>query len=104
DDVPARDAAPRVAGHRCRDDPPVPGHVEQLLLAFRADPHPGLLDAPPRPDGVPARRWLRYELAAADGHGRAGDRAHPAPVPVLPALLRRRAPGLRRPGVTPWRP
>ena len=78
-DVLAGDAAARRPGPRGGRDPPVPGHVERLLLAATSSSRS-------RTTGrcrwasasVPASRRLRHELAAADGGRRDGD--HPDPV------------------------
>ena len=85
-------------GPRGGRDPPVPGHLERLLLAVHHPPGPRPVHSGARSASSGCRR-PGHELAAVDGGGRHGDHAGPRPVPLLPALLRRRDRGQWRQGL-----
>ena len=89
-------AGPAARGRR---DPPVPGHLERLLLAVHHHPGPRPVHRSGGPQLLPVSRRPGDELAAVDGDGRDGHPACPRPLPLLPALLRRGDRGQWRQGL-----
>ena len=66
-DVLAGHAPARHPGALGGRHPPVPGHLERVLLAVDPAPGPGLLHRSDRPHVLPRRRRLHDELPSVDG-------------------------------------